>query len=145
MEPLVRRVSHPYTVWEDWKAGMYATPANMAAEVEAARELLANPPGLGEAMRDACAAWPIAAEHNLTNEEQNRRSWLGHAACHYTTGAVRLATCAAWGMLTDDQRDDANAVADTVLADWVATREGASVLFAFNPISLIPRQRVHRG
>ena len=145
MEPFVKRVSHPYTAWEDWKAGMYATPADMAAEVAAARELLANPPGLGEAMRDACAAWPIAAEHNLTNEEQNRRSWLGHAACHYSAGAVRLATCAAWGVLTDDQRDDANAAADSVMEGWEAARLGAETLFIFNPISRIPRQKVSRG
>ena len=126
----MKRISHPYTVWEDYQAGMWTPPVDLPKEVMDAGDLLGNPPGLAEAMRDACTAMPRAAEHNLTNDEQNRRAWLGQAACLNAVSARRDSTCAAWGLLSQDQRDEANAVADMVIREWEASRRGSEALFS---------------
>lgn len=122
------RVYHPHFVWEDLKAGMYA-PMRGAAEIEGGRELLANPEGLLEAMRDAIAGWPLAAEHFLTDAGSNRRAWVGQAACCHALGATAQATKAAWWQLAEDQRDEANAAADIAINEWEESRGGTQTLF----------------
>lgn len=73
-------------------------------------------------MRAVIAAWPLSAQHQLSNRRQNRRSWLGQAACRFAVDATALATRTAWGLLTDPQRADANGAADLVIGEWEATR-----------------------
>jgi len=114
----VPRVYRPYWQWEDWNAGLYKAPWDLTAEVIAARELLSSPQRLENAMRAVVDAWPLAAEHQLSNMEQNRRAWLGWAACKHAAGATAVATRAAWPQLTDDERDIANACAFRVIRDW---------------------------
>jgi hypothetical protein len=127
----VRRVWHPYTDWEDYRAGMYGPAKDFMRERGLSIDLLRDATGaLPDAMMDAVLAWPIAAEHNLTDTGSNRRSWVGQAACCLAHDATEFATCSAWWELSDDQRDAANAVADTVIARW--EREvwsGAQTLF----------------
>ena len=122
------KVQHPYGKWEDFHAGMYDL-TRCLGDSDLAGELLRNPDGLGEAMRDVLDVWPFSAEHHLSNVEENRRAWLGQAACCYALDVTSLATREAWGLLTDEQRDRANAVADTVILAWEAVRFGAEALF----------------
>ena len=127
----MRRKWHPYTDWEDYQAGMYAVSDNVMDERADSIDLLRNPFGLRDAMADAVLSWPIAAEHNLTDTGSNRRAWLGQAACCLAHGATQFATCSAWWELTDDQRADANAAADYVIAMWeTEVTYGAETLFA---------------
>jgi hypothetical protein len=126
----VRRVWHPYTDWEDYQAGMYGNAKDFMRERGLSVDLLRDTVALPDAMMDAVLAWPIAAEHNLTDLGSNRRSWVGQAACCLAHGATEFATCSAWGELSEDQRDAANACADVVIARW--EREvwsGAQALF----------------
>jgi hypothetical protein len=116
------RVFHPYTEWEDYRAGMWrAVPVDTHAAAAAA--ILGDPDIFYGAAVDMLAAWPNAAEHNLTNLEQNRRAWLGQAACCYLAGASEAATRLAWWLLLLTERDTANAVADRVIAEWEQARE----------------------
>ncbi len=124
----MKRVHHPYYVWEDVRAGMYA-PMRGDDEIQRSRELLANAPGLLDAMNDAIIAWPRAAEHFLTDMAGNRRAWLGWAACCYAAGSTAQATRAAWWQLTEDQRDEANAAADQAIHRWEENRGGTQTLF----------------
>lgn len=128
----MRRVWHPYTDWEDYRAGMYGNCKDFVAERGLSIDLLRDAGGaLPEAMMDAVLVWPIAAEHNLTDLGSNRRSWVGQAACCLAHNATQFATCSAWWELSDDERDAANAVADVTIDRW--EREvwfGAQALFA---------------
>lgn len=125
----VTRIHHPYTVWEDFRAGMYAPSSNPDNDAQRARTLLANPPGLVEAMADVVAAWPKAAQQFLTNRDSNRRSWLGQAACCYALGVPAIATRAAWWLLTEEQQELANAAADVVISRWDEEAGNAQTLF----------------
>jgi len=122
---------HPYTAWEDYRAGMFGLTDKFMDERGASVDLLRDPDRLHAAMMDAATAWPIAAEHNLTDTGSNRRSWLGQAACCINHGATQGATCSAWWELNDAQRDAANAAADRVIT-WYELEVilGAQTLFA---------------
>lgn len=108
----------PYWLWEDYRAGMYRNPNSLLEEMAAAKDLLADPVRLEPAMRAVVEAWPGSAEHQLTNMEQNRRAWVGQAACLHAVGAAALATRAAWPQLTDVERAAANSCADRVIRQW---------------------------
>ena len=123
------RVHHPYTVWEDFRAGMYAPSSRPDEDAAASRDLLANPEALREALADVVAAWPKASQQFLGNLESNRRSWLGQAACCYRLGVPAVATRAAWWQLTEEQRDLANDAADVVIHKWDEEAGNAQTLF----------------
>lgn len=123
----MRRVFHPYWDWEDYREGLFDTSDNPDRDEQSAAELLANPIGLSEAMRDACLAFPNSAEHNLTSDT-GRRAWLGQAACFHRHGVPASSTRLAWWRnLSDSERAEANTVADQVCLWWEGTR--AETLF----------------
>jgi hypothetical protein len=72
----------------------------------------------GSWMTKVLDSWPISCEHNITDLSQNRRAWIGHAATCLAIGAPEDITRAAWGMLTRQQQDDANAMADRAISEW---------------------------
>lgn len=125
----INRVYHPYWAWEDYTNGFYANPRNLLEELAASRDLLADPVRLESAMRDVTVAWSQSAEHQLSNREQNRRAWLGQAACKHAAGSSSLATRAAWPTLTDQAREAANASADRVIRWWEERNTTAVPLF----------------
>jgi hypothetical protein len=114
----IQRIAHPWWAWEDHEDGMYGTAYGWQQKIPAARELLASPRRLEDAMRAVVDAWPVSAEHQLTNTEQNRRAWLGQAACRLFAHAPAIATRAAWAQLTSVQCDAANACAERVIREW---------------------------
>jgi hypothetical protein len=116
------QVFHPYTDWEDYKAGMWGRAVHVDAKAEAACRVLGDPDVFYNAACDMLRDWPKAAEHNLTNREQNRRAWVGQATCCYLTGASEEATRLAWWLLLLSEREAANEVADRVIAEWEAVR-----------------------
>lgn len=118
------RVPHPWWTWEDHKDGMYTLMPGWQEKIPDARELLADPGRLEPAMATVVDAWPIATEHHLTNLEENRRSWLGQAACRLEVQAPALATRAAWPQLTEAQRQAANACAERVIREWETDHMG---------------------
>lgn len=115
------RVYHPYTEWEDWRAGLYSQlPEGVDADeaVADAARLLRDWWELERAMRECVARWPNAAEHNLTNPSRNKRAWLGQGACCLRLGVPEDITKAAWRTLDHLAQINANAAADRVLRSW---------------------------
>jgi hypothetical protein len=86
--------------------------------VEDAMCVLACAHTLYEAMSKAVMEWPKAAAHHLTDDGENRRAWLGWAACGIRSSVPAHLTRAAWWQLTECQRASANAVADRVIAEY---------------------------
>lgn len=109
---------HPYTEWEDWKAGMWQTPTNITDDMRRAAALLTDPDTFRRAAQAMLAAWPKAAEQNLTGMQQNRRAWVGQAACCHHANVPEAATRQAWWTLDAAQQHTANQVADQVIAQW---------------------------
>lgn len=77
----------------------------------------------GRAMIEVTEKWHRSCEHNLTDIGQNRRAWIGHAACQLAINCPEYIVREAWGMLIQEQRDAANAVADIAIEKWVHQHE----------------------
>jgi hypothetical protein len=111
---------HHFSRWEDYPAGLYVRTAS-PEHVQAARAILASPELCEAAMRRVVRSWPVSTEQNLTDRSQNRRAWLGQAACCIETGASAASTKQGWWQLTEDQQTRANRIADAVISDWELT------------------------
>ncbi len=122
----IARVFHPYTVWEDFKAGMWDSCAAKDREtlLQVAIEFTGNAELYGSFMRRVVNEWPLSTEHNLSDTGQNRQAWLGHAAACLAHGLPEYITREAWGYLSQQQQDDANAQASLSIQLWEAGRAG---------------------
>lgn len=117
------QVFHPYTAWEDWQAGMWQAPPDVAAEMEQAAQILRTPAVFLDAAQKMLRNWPNAAEHNLTDMAQNRRAWVGQATCCHRAGITEQATRLAWWTLSAIEQYRANLTADRAVAEWQLERE----------------------
>lgn len=106
--------------WEDLKNGMYQNSKSKKHDVFLAKSksLLSNAKRLKIAMRMVVVEWPICSEVHLTNVSENRRAWMGWAACNFVHGSPEFITREAWALLSDDQREKANKVAEIVISEW---------------------------
>jgi len=117
-----KQVFECYTKWEDWINGMWRPTDGSERDFEIARRaaaLLSDPDKCGAAMLRVVNEWPIATKINLTNYGQNRRAWLGQAACCIELGIPEHLTRLGWNtsMLGCD-REAANAIAEHVIYNW---------------------------
>lgn len=116
----MKQVFYPYTMWEDFKNGMYDEVKEGRSErIQFAIECLSNPAICYEQMKRVTSEWKIATEQNLTNPTTNHQAWLGQSACNIYKGVKEDETREAWGMLTREQRIEANKIADKVDREWV--------------------------
>ena len=115
----MKQVFFHYTLWEDFKNGMYdEVKEGREQRVKKAIELLSNPPLLYEQMKRVTQEWKICTEQNFTNPNINHQAFLGQTACNIWAGIKEDETREAWGFLTNDQRYKANKVADSVYDEW---------------------------
>ena len=115
----ISRVYHHYTKWEDHAHGMYQiTTGDNDIIINDAASLLKDDERLLKAMRHVAFQWKHSAQINMTNRNRNRQAWLGQAACCHEVNAPEELTKKAWGTLTTEERNAANAVADRVIIEW---------------------------
>lgn len=114
------RVYHPYHKWEDFKAGMWrdVTAIERVALIKKCLVFRDNIDRWERAMLRVIRQWHICCEHNLTNVAANRRAWLGQAACAFAINCPEDIARKVWGMLSDEQKDKANAAAERVIKIW---------------------------
>ena len=119
------RIWHPYTSWEDYQHGMWRVPpkSERPGLLVKAVEFTGDADLYGSYMLKVIQEWPTACEHNLTDVHQNRQAWIGHAAACLALGLPEDATREAWGLLTQNQQDKANAKADEAIKLWEETHE----------------------
>lgn len=117
---MIERAFYHYMLWEDWQNGLYRTDGTDDAMrlTQLSINLLGDPVAFESAARAVLERWPIATEVNLTNRAENRRAWMGRASCCLNHGAPEYATRPGWFMLTEQQQDAANAVADSLIEEW---------------------------
>ena len=113
-----------YTKWEDFIHGMYDEDKEGRSErVQKAVYLLTHLDLCYEQMFRVTQEWVYATEQNLTNSSINHRAFLGQSACSIWGDVHEDETREAWGILTQEQRYNANKVADQVFKKWVELYE----------------------
>lgn len=116
----MKQVYHSYLFWEDFKNGMWRKETKEYEDRELPNVVLftADTLAYGTAMIRVIKEWKIACEHNLTNRAINRRAWIGHAACCLERGYPEYMVRMAWMQITEQQRIEANLMADSAIQKW---------------------------
>lgn len=116
----LKRVFHPYTMWEDAQHGMWRNISGDERKLylEQAASFMKDPVSFLAAMTTVIHEWPYACESNLTTRSINRQAWIGHAATVLAVGAPEDVTRQAWWTLTPSEQDAGNAAADAAIAEW---------------------------
>ena len=97
---------------------MWRKPDNREQMLADAVAFTGDHEAYGAAMRRVIREWPISCEHNLSNTTQNRKAWIGHAACALEKEFCEDVVRQAWGLLTDEQRRLANEQAAAAIKEW---------------------------
>jgi len=114
----MKPVYHHYEKWEDFQHGMYNELKEGRTErVEKAKGLLSDPERLYEQMSRVANEWKYACEQTFT-QNYNHQAFLGQCACNIYADIKEDETRQAWGLLTNEQRYEANKVADRVFEEW---------------------------
>jgi hypothetical protein len=116
----MKQIYHNYTLWEDWLNGMWrkVTQSEENKMLPIAIEFTGNAEKYGNAMMRVINEWPITCEHNLTDNSQNRRAFLGHCAVCLQLGIPEYITRLAWHQLSQKQQDEANDKADYAIEQF---------------------------
>lgn len=104
---------------------MWGKVKDRAAFLKQAIEFTGDHKKYGEAMIRVIHEWPISCEHNLSDTSQNRRAWIGHAACAIQIKCPEDIVREAWHHLSDAQRIDANKAADNAIKIWERNKKGS--------------------
>lgn len=118
----MERIYHKYDLWEDHKNGMYNDNDILDKDVMVSKsiELLKSPEKFYFVMQNILKDWKFAVENNLSNRSQNRRAWLGAAACLYNHKCPEYLTRIAWSLLNNDVKKMANNIADKIILEYEA-------------------------
>lgn len=97
---------------------MWRRPSNREKMLHEAIEFTGDADRYGAAMLRVIREWRYSCEHNLSNISQNRKAWIGHAACALEKGFCEDVVREAWSYLTEQQQRDANAKAQQAIEEW---------------------------
>lgn len=108
------RIFYRHEVWEDANNGLYNVGTCEDKTIKSF-ELLSNVEIFWDTMCQMRIDWPFAFQFNVSNKTQNRRAWLGQAACCYNHGAEFNLTIDAWQKLSTEQQNAANQCANNMI------------------------------
>lgn len=114
----IKRIWHPYWLWEEVKFNMWGTPIDGEDMLKKAVKFTGDHKLYGKWMMKVVKEWKYSCEHNLSCLEQNRQAWIGHAAVALAFKCPEDITRLAWWQLTDRQRELANKEADKAITYW---------------------------
>ena len=117
MKQLIRTY-HPYWKWEETRFNMWGKVNDREYFLKKMIEFTGNHNKYGNAMLKVIREWKYSCEHNLSDISQNRRAWLGHAACALKYKCPEDIVRQAWSYLSDEQRILANEKADKAINYW---------------------------
>lgn len=124
----MKRIYHPWDLWECYRAGFYesAPPSNMTPEqaLEAYATFLRDTSRFEGALDRVLEEWQYSCEHFLSNESLNRIAWLGQSSMCIATG-VPARFRAGFKLLTAEEQETANATAERTLTTWIEGRNHA--------------------
>lgn len=114
----IERIYHPYWLWEDQKMYTPFSTKKDEGRIQKVIDLLTDLDEFERVAREMVHAYKYACEHNLTNTGLNRIAYIGQASCFFKDDIREDETRFAWGYLTEEQREKANAVAQKILEEW---------------------------
>ena len=116
----MKQVFAHYTKWEDFQNGMYKSVdvEDKHLKLIGAINLLCDTKAFYVACKSLLQNWEVSSGINMTNISQNRRAWLGAAACCFVHSTPEYITRVAWSMLNKVDQDKANAIADLVISEY---------------------------
>ena len=112
------RVYHQYDRWEELQHGMWSEPVNKKEQQVMAINLMSDQKLFGHYMERVTNEWFISCENALTDENLNKKAWLGQAACALALRIPESITRLAWGKLTYEQQFLANKQAEQFILSW---------------------------
>ena len=115
------KIHYPYTAWEEYPAGLWRHVHSAEDRERLLRQAIkftGDAKLYGSYMMKVLDVWPISCIHNLTTPGLNRQAWIGHAACCLALNCPEDITRLAWHYLSQNQQDEANAMADAAIAAW---------------------------
>jgi len=116
----MKRIYHPYWLWEDYKAGFYdnLSGGEKQNKVDKVVEMF-NSKELTETYMDrVITEWRYSCEHNLTNESMNKIAYIGQAACCLYAKVPYQITMNAWNKLDLIIRNQADSIANITIKKW---------------------------
>lgn len=115
------KYAHPYNLWEDYLNGMFKDDIRYE-KVTKAIYILGNPKKCRKAMERVLTEWKYAPQTNLLSDVKFRfsgnRAWLGAACCNIEEGCTVSEVRNAWWLLTEEQRNIANQIADELILNY---------------------------
>lgn len=120
-----------YKKWEDFQNGMYSMDCkNKRDKLYKSVDLLLSEELFYNNGILLFKKWPTASKVNITNLSQNRRAWLGAAACCFYCGSPEFITRLAWRLLEKEEQDLANLVAERLIDYYINNNiKNAQTLF----------------
>lgn len=108
------RVYFHFSEMEEYSCGMWRSESGGKREqyVALASNLMKHPDKFKDSLRRAIIEWPNSSLANLSDRNQNRIAWLGHAGCCVGVGSPEDVAREAWWTLSGKEQDDANRVGD---------------------------------
>jgi hypothetical protein len=109
---------HPFWLWEEVGHNMWGNVKDKAEWLRRAIEFTGDHRLYGSWMFKVADSWKHSCEHHLTKLETNRKPWIGHAAVALAMQCPEDIVREAWGHLSREQQDAANAQAEAAIAYW---------------------------
>lgn len=121
----MKRIYHPYHLWEDHKKGFYNNCSGKEKEVKIPKVIeMFNSEKLTEEMiLKVITEWKYSCEHNLSNNTMNRIAYIGQAACCEYAEIPNTVTVEAWSLLSLDVRNRSDKIALKHLNNWIKKHE----------------------
>lgn len=114
----LKRVYHPFSLWEEIQFGMWSDIENEKEWLEKAILFTGDHKLYGSFMMRVINEWPISCENALTDYNMNRKAWVGHAAAALAMNCPEHITRKAWKHLTHEQQYLANEEASRAIRTW---------------------------
>ena len=127
----MKQIFFNYLEWEDYISGMYETVniIDYEEKINNAKLLLSNENLFYETLKDVLKNWVKSSAVNLTNKQQNRRAWLGAAACMYKFNVPEILTRIAWNSLEENIQNKANLIAEKIIIEYQNNINNVKTLF----------------
>jgi hypothetical protein len=114
----IKRIYHHAELLEEAPMWGNCKPSETEILITKSFNLLSNIELFINACHDVIVKWPYSSEHNLSARVQNRKAWMGQAACYVSHQSTEYTTRQAWRMLSDEQQNEANMAAQIVIEEW---------------------------
>jgi hypothetical protein len=116
----MKRIYHPYWLWEDYKAGFYNNCSGEEKKIAIKKgiEMFNSEELTRKNMFYVIENWKYSCEHNLTNESLNKIAYIGQSACCIYANIPSTVTMEIWNLLEKNVQERSNNIAIEAINKW---------------------------